>query len=373
MNNPKNVNEIDIKYITEILQSYLRDDNLVVNGLMRSNIKGGLFGELGTQIFRFDINYDRQLEGAPIAIILKASPSDKTIYLHWLEQIRESHSIIPEKYIPDLRLNFREIMTYRDILRRVSINYPSIYHSIINENDDQLWLFMEDIKHYHLIDAWPNEQWDEYWLLKAIEDLAVFHKSCYEYAKHWEDIDWLFQDPPNWIEHTKLATEVNLKMHPEYLFPAREKIIKKMLSRLERFISELNMKSKVIVHGDCTPRNACFDVRGTKPKLTLFDWSFTSIAHPGEDISSFILAMNSPQRSWGLIIRLLKKYYSCWPKVSNSFEQFFEEVVLSSLLVLCSKIMACAWNNPCDVKWLFTELDHHLDFMEQTENIWTRI
>ena len=375
MIDPKSIKEITPAYLNRVLSGHYGDICPRIVKLSRTTLQGGLISNLGGQIIRISLEYKRQeQEDCPSTVILKANPSDTTTYHSMLAQAQRSQSTISIPYIPNLKLNYRELMSYRYLPKHVNIGMPTIYHTTLDEANDRLWIIMEDLQGALLLDADLSQKtWGEKWLLQAMEDLAQFHASWWNNAEAWKECDWIFIDPPDWIQHTGVAIESNKNLHPRFITDDRYKLLHKMLERLPSLVVELSNKTTTLIHGDCSPRNACFQQKDGVYKLTLFDWSFTGVSHPGEDVSAFLLATLSPIKDWSLLSALLSHYFESIPSevVKGSYEDFYRGVVLSALVGLCSKLMACAWGTPESVGWLFQDLEHSLEFLEKTEPIWS--
>ena len=375
MIDPKTIEEITPAYLNEILSRHRGDTCPRILKLSLTALQGGFISNLGGQIIRVSLEYEcQEQEDCPSTVILKANPSDTTTYHSMLARAQQSQSTISVPYIPNLKLNNRELMSYKYLPNHVNIGMPTIYHTMLDEANDRLWIIMEDLRGALLLDADLNQRtWGEKWLLRAMEHLAQFHASWWNNAETWKEHDWIFIDPPDWIQHTGVAIESNRSFHPRFVTDDRYKFLHKMLERLPSLVVELSSKTTTLVHGNCSPRNACFQQRDGVYKLTLYDWSFTGVSHPGEDVSEFLLAILSPIKDWSLLSALLGHYFESIPSdvIKGSYEDFYRGVVLSALIGLCSKLMACAWSTPERVEWLFQGLEYGLQFLEKTEPIWS--
>jgi len=368
---PKSIESIRPSYITAFLQNFTKRPDLKVKDCTYTAIKSGLISGMTSGVLRVHLCYEGKTDPEwPRTLILKANPSDETIYKHMLAGAKQHGlgSLLP--LMPNMGFSFREIMSYRYLSNYAPINMPSVYHSIQDEPGDRLWLFLEDLSGLDMLDAWDDpSRWEDIKLDIVMRDLATFHATWWNRTGEWNEHSWLIRsDPPSWQKYVRAALEVNIETHPHYVTPARLPTLKKIVNTYPRIFNELRQQPQTLIHGDCTPRNACLRFSPGGPKFVLYDWALTSIRPPQQDLAKFLLFVFDPKTGMGRIRSFIDVYLdylqSCLQTTVNR-ESFHRGFDMACFYYLTVYLTVCAWRPEAkDTKWLFHEFENRLRFME---------
>ncbi len=270
---------------------------LVVTSYTCTVLKPGLISGLSGGLLRLLLEYEGAADPDwPRTLILKANPSDTTVHEHMVAGARQRglDSLLP--LMPNLGFNRREVMSYRYLPDRIPIGMPAAYHTVLDEPGNRLWIFMEDIGAFDMLDSWDDlSAWDDARLQHVVRDLAEFHATWWGQTGEWKSHDWLIRsDPPFWSEYVHAALSANTETHPSFITQARLPLLERLADAVPRITEELRQQPQTLIHGDCTPRNACFRPLPNGSRLVLYDWALTSIRPPQQDLAKFLLFVLDP-------------------------------------------------------------------------------
>ena len=374
---PQRVEDITPQYLTTILRRHTGHSDLTVRSCASTVLKPGLISGLSGGLLRLQLEYEGfAAPDWPRALILKANPSDKTIHEHMLAGARRRglDSLLP--LMPNLGFNRREVMSYRYLPGRIPIGMPDVYHTVLDESGNRLWIFLEDISNLDLLDAWEDlSLWNDERLKNTVRDLARFHAAWWGRAGEWRSHDWLIRsDPPLWSDYVRAAIVANAEMHPGFVTQARLPLLERLADALPAIARELRKQPHTLIHGDCTPRNACFRPMLSGSQLILYDWALTSIRPPQQDLAKFIMFVLDPATEMSRLRALIGEYLNHLPArllASIDRDFFHQGFDIACLYYLSVYLTVCFWRVETDeLRWLFREFEHRLRFAELVSDKW---
>ncbi len=231
-----------------------------------------------------------------------------------------------------------------------------------------------------MLDAWINlDHWSDEQLHHVMRGLANFHAMWWENVDEWNKHEWLIRsDPIHWKEYIHAALAANIKTHPLYVTPNRIPLLEKIVDLYPSIYNELEQQPLTLIHGDCTPRNACFRPLQKKDKLVLYDWALTSIRPPQQDLAKFLLFTIDPQAEMKRIRNQIDIYLEdiqnlLQKKVDREFFHYGFDI--ANIYYITVYLTVCAWRAESDeLAWLFKEFEYRLRFAEiVAENVFRKM
>jgi len=374
---PERIDDITPAYLTAILRRHTGQLDLSVKRYTRTVLKPGLISGLSGGLLRLRLEYEGVVAvDWPKTIVLKANPSDKTVHEHMRAGARERGLGFLLPLMPNLGFNLREVMSYRYLPSRVPIGMPAVYHTVLDEAGDRLWIFLEDINGFDMLDAWDDPGlWDDARLQNVLRDLARFHAAWWGRTEEWESHDWLIRlDPPFWSDYVRAAIAANAEAHPDFVSQARLPVLERLADALPHIAEELGQQPQTLIHGDCTPRNACFRSLPSGSQLVLYDWALTSIRPPQQDLAKFLLFVLDPVAEMDRLRALIDEYLGYLPvglRAITDRDTFHLGFDIACLYYLSVYLTVCAWRAETNgLGWLFREFEHRLRFAELVSEEW---
>ncbi len=377
MHDPMQVEEITPDYLSEVLRLHIGDLTLEVGQLTCSSLKPGFTSGLSGGLYRFHLEYKgKPRQNWPRTLILKANPADRALDEHVAALVCQQGLDFLVPALNGKRLNYRELMSYRTLPGRVTRAMPVVYHTVLDEERGRLWLFLEDLDGAELLDAWNDVSvWSQSQLEDVMQGLASFHSECWNDTKEWEGLSWVL--PPiqrTWIDCFGQAISAASQIHPQILTEERIRLLNRVEKRLPKMLALLENQPRTLVHGDCSPRNACFGHRGSERELIQYDWALTGVSTPQHDLAKFLLFVLDPRTQMAQIRDLIDSYIAALPDAlaaeidREDFHMGFDLAALCSLTVF---MIFLPWTTETDeLGWLFQELEHRLRFLEIAAPTW---
>ncbi len=125
LQDPKCIDDITPSFVTSFLKKNTNRQDLLVSNITCSVIKPGLISGMTGGIYRLTLEYKGRVDLEwPRTIILKANPSDKTVHENMLSGARKRGLGFLTPLMPNLGFNYREIMSYKYLYNRASVNMP---------------------------------------------------------------------------------------------------------------------------------------------------------------------------------------------------------------------------------------------------------
>ncbi len=377
LHDPKQVEDITPEYLTEILQRHIGDLTLEVGQLTRSSLKPGFMSGLSGGLYRFHLEYKgKSRKDWPRTLILKANPADRVLDMHVTTLACQQGLDFLVPALKGNRFFYRELMSYRTLPGRVTRAMPIVYHTVLDDEGGRLWLFLEDLDGAELLDAWNDlSVWNQSQLEGAMRGLASFHGECWNNTKEWEGLSWVLPPIlPTWIDCFTQAIPAVRQLHPRILTEKRVQLLYRVGERLPEMMGLLENQPKTLIHGDCSPRNACFVHRGSERRLIQYDWAFTGVSAPQHDLAKFLLFVLDPRTQMAQIRGLIDSYIATLPDALAAEidrENFHAGFDLAALCSLTGFMVILPWTPETDeLGWLFQELEHRLRFLEIAAPTW---
>ncbi len=377
MHDPMQVEEITPDYLSEVLQRHIGDLTLEVGQLTRSSLKLGFMSGLSGGLYRFHLEYKgKSRKDWPRTLILKANPADRALDMHVTTLVCQQGFDFLVPALNGNRFFYRELMSYRTLPGRVTRAMPTVYHTVLDDEGGRLWLFLEDLDGAELLDAWNDiSVWSQNPLEGVMRSLASFHSKCWNNTKEWEEQSWLLPViQPTLIDCFGQAISAARQVHPRILTEDRVRLLHCVEERLPEVMGLLENQPRTLIHGDCSPRNACFGHRGSERGLIQYDWAFTGVSAPQHDLAKFLLFVLDPRTQMAQIRGLIDFYIAALPGAlvaeidRENFHMGFDLAALCSLTVF---MVLLPWTPETDeLGWLFQELEHRLRFLEIAAPTW---
>ncbi len=371
LHDPKQVEDITPEYLTEILRRHIGDLTLEVGQLTRSLLIPGFTSGLSGGLYRFHLEYKgKARQGFPRTLILKANPADRALDEQVAALVCQQGFDFLVPSLNGKRLNYRELMSYRALPGRVTSAMPAVYHTILDEEGGRLWLFLEDLDGAELLDAWNDDSvWGQSQLEGVMQGLASFHSECWNDTNEWEGQSWLLLAfPPSWIDCFGQAISAARQVYPRIMTEERVRLLYRMEERLPEVVGLLENQPQTLIHGDCSPRNACFGHPGSERGLIQYDWALTGIGPPQRDLAKFLLFVLDPRTQMTQIRGLIDSYIRALPGGLGSEidrQDFHDGFDLAAFCSLVLPMIILPWMPETEeFGWMFQELEHRLHFLE---------
>lgn len=226
------------------------------------------------RLFRLELTYDRQEDGAPATLVAKMPSAE--------EQARGLSMMF--------KFYEREVRFYQELAGAVTLSTPRLYYAAFDPATSDFILLIEDLSNRRLGDQLAGASVEDARLL--ITEIAGLH------AQWWNN-DRLDQYP--WLPTS--GSEVNkagMTLYPmawtpfmerwghrlpERMKTAGERLSTQSFSILERF-SEAG-RSTTLLHGDSRLDNFFFGQGAGQPPLTVVDWQIAIRGVSTYDIGYF--------------------------------------------------------------------------------------
>lgn len=262
------VDAVDSTYLTRVLEEagYL---GARVESFIRESPREKGFG--GGNIQRFWLEYSHEeSHGAPQSIILK--------------QFHPSPVVLDD---PDYTC--REANCYaHEIFDQLSsrLHVPHNYHTVFRPEDQQCWIWMEDLGEAAFLDTWTPEH-----VQRAVQDVAYLHASWwgrkaelkrFSFLKHRTQA--MFQRR---LEQLALMVFDSIAAHPSsaairsVVTPERQELLLKLQDVEDNVYAKLDALPQTLLHQDFWNANVGF----YNGKTALIDWSLTGMGTPGAELS----------------------------------------------------------------------------------------
>ena len=379
---PKSIDNIDAAYLSDILCNYHKKADIEVLSFTKEKLKPGLVSSFAGGIFRFRLRCRRGRVGDyETSIVLKTLVSPD----QWLEILV---SLCSNTGSPRLGEMFRihwdrlstggfdvvEINSYRTFIPGLPIRTPKIYHTVLNEDTEQFWIFMEDISGYVLADRGEDlTVWTEDLMKSAISDMAKMHCLYWNEGETLSRYYGLTRYSVEWIESTMPFWQENLnnslKRCSRFLERKHTGILKKIVQNLINIYAGLDRGVHTLIHGDFCPWHLCFLQEGEGPRPVLFDWGQVSVDVPQFDLHFFINFLIDPEVDFDRANSLIDSYLECLPDTIRDTikrEDFMDIYNLSVLRYLGTReLLACSAADENKHSWIFRTLRHNLKWAER--------
>jgi thiamine kinase-like enzyme len=249
----------------------------------------------------------------------------------------------------------REIEVYRSILNHNAMDTATCYGSIIDENNDHFWLFLEKVPAVELYQVGEFETW-----LKVAQWLAGLHK---QFSGKIET----------------LVNEVPLLRYDQdfyALWPRRAQLfslqnstssqvgIKRLVNNYDKVIERLLSLPTTLVHGDFYASNILVQNAPEGLRICPVDWEMAA-AGPGlVDLAALVSGQWSTDEETALISAYLHTLYP--GQLSQLVQQkIFEDVAYCQLHIALQWLgWAAAWSPP---------KEHQTDWLQQALRLVDRL
>jgi len=239
----------------------------------------------------------------------------------------------------------REIEVYQSILSQSEVGCASYYGSVVNERDEQFWLFLEKVPGIELYQVGEFDVW-----LEVAKWLANFHKS---YKGRIES----------------LATEIPLLRYDRdfhQIWPDRVRSVLQarqaatasqidiLVRGYRRVIEQLLQLPPTLLHGDFYPSNVMVQSKKRGLRICAVDWEMAG-AGPGIiDLAALVSGGWTERQEADLILTYMNTI-SPEPGSSSEREKFIEDVACGQLHLAMQWLgWSASWSPPEDHKqnWL---------------------
>ncbi len=388
---PDSIDNIDSAYLSEILRRFHAQPDIEVLDFAKETLKPGLSSSFAGGILRYTMTCRRNdTERYEKSLVLKSSAGSET-RLEAFERF-DSRIGYPKRVIDLLRVhwdelyfglaNTNEISSYRTFIPELPIGSPAVYHTVLDEESERFWIFMEDLTGYHLADKGDDlSAWKDDLVKSVLRDMARMH------SMYWNDLRALFRYPwlkrysAEWARSTlpfwKESVRSGLETHPGHFERNHVRMLSASVENLVDICSRLDGAVHTLVHRDFKPRNLCFKQQGSEGsqgsqdsewKVILYDWGEVSVDVPQFDLFYFINSLVDPEIEFDRAKTLIDFYLDSLPEQIRSTlakEEFMEIYKLSVLRYLVTReLAACSFADEAKDAWMFRFLRRNLKWAE---------
>ncbi|MHB8835139.1 MAG: phosphotransferase family protein [Candidatus Methylomirabilia bacterium] len=240
-----------------------------------------------------------------------------------------------------------EIFAYREIVPRLPVVAPRVFHTLSDEATARYWIFMEEIAGATGEPAGGGATlWDERLLADLAGELGRLHATFFD-GSGWElppepglgrwSSTWIESTLPYWEE----VARTGLPRCRDLLGRRGVALLEEACVRLPEIARRLERGPRTLVHGDCSPGN----VFPAGRRLLFTDWGNVAHDTPAFDLHCLAHAVLDPSGDAGLVTRLADRYLAalsaagCTPPGSGEFLELYELSVLryaaTRLLAVC--------------------------------------
>lgn len=386
IHDPDSIDKIDSAYLSEILRRYHTQPDIEVLDFTKETVKPGLLTSFGGGILRYRLKCKQSDIGDyETSLILKSGVGSDTV----LEAVLRFYSKTnyPKRAADILRVHWdelsyglactNEINSYGTFIPGLPIGSPAVYHTVLDEESEQYWIFMEDITGFPLVDRWDDlSAWKDDHLKSVLSDMAQMH------SMYWNDLNtlshypWLKKYSAEWAQSTLPYWKENVRFALEtfsgYFDDSHVRLLSAAVENLVDICSRLDGAVHTLVHEDFSPRNLCFRKQGPQDsgwKVILYDWGEASVDVPQFDIFYFINFLVDPERELDRANALINFYLDClpeWIRTTLRKEDFMDIYNLSVLRYLVTReLAACSLADKAKDSWIFRFLRHNLNWAER--------
>ena len=392
---PDSIDKIDSAYLSEILRRYHAQPDIEVLDFTKEALKPGFASSFAGGILRYRLKCKRKdIEEYETSLILKSGVGSETL----LEAVERSWARIgyPKRAADLLRVHWdelcfglsytNEINSYRTFIPELPIGTPAVYHTVLDEESERFWIFMEDLTGYPLADKGDDlSAWKDDLVKSVLSDMARMH------SMYWNDLQtlsrypWLKRYTAEWARSTlpfwKESVRSVLETHSGFLEKSEVRIISSALKSLVDICSHMDGAVHTLVHEDFKPLNLCFEQRALRAsggslgsqspewKTILYDWGDVSLDVPQFDLFYFINFLVDPESELDRAHALIDFYLDCLPEHIKSTlvkEEFMHIYNLSVLRHLVTReLAACSLADEAKDAWMFRFLRHNLRWAER--------
>ena len=382
IHDPESIEGIDEEYLSDILCNYYKQDDIDVVSFTKEQLKPGLVSRVSGGIMRYRLRCRRKDVGEyGMSVILKICPSPGKLSDVWesyvtklgYPRLAEMVQSYMEKLHP-FRYAIVEITSYRTFIPKLPIGAPEVYHTVLDEDTERFWIFMEDVSGNFLVDSSDDiSLWTEEIMESAIVDMAKMHSLYWNEEKSLARYDWLFREAAEWIESTLSLWEENLRVGlvrcSRFLDRRDTRILEGIVENLVGIYTRLERGTHTLVHGDFSPRHLCFRREGSRLKTVLYDWGAVSVNVPQFDLHFFVNFIVDPDKNLDLVDRLIGFYLdSLRDSIREALnkDDFMDIYNLSLLRYLGTReLAACSLTDEGKDPWAFWTLRHNLRWAER--------
>ncbi len=388
---PDSIEEIDSAYLSEILRCYHAQPDIEVLDFTTETVKPGLHSSFGGGILRYRLKCKRSdIEEYETSLILKSGVSSDAL----LKAIQsfDSRMGYPKRAADLLRVHWdelciglhsiNEINSYRTFIPELPIGSPAVYHTVLDEESERFWIFMEDITGYPLPDKWDDiSAWDDDLVKSVLSDMARMHSMYWNELQTLSRYPWLNRFSAGWARSTlpfwKESVRSGLETHSGFFERSHARMLSAAVENLVDICSRLDGAVRTLVHRDFKPLNLGFKQRasegsqgsqGSEWKVILYDWGEVSVDVPQFDLFYFINSLVDPERELDRANALIDFYLDSLPEQIRSTlakEDFIEIYKLSVLQYLVTReLAACSVADEAKDAWMFRFLRRNLKWAE---------
>ena len=266
MDFPRTVDEITPEWLTQVLRESgaIDSEHVVSFQSQRIGVETGLSGVL----HRLTLEYDGDDAGLPNSVVAKY-PSD-------------SH----ELRIRRLSTNKIEISFYKNFVKEVDIDVPSLYFGEIDEDTGECLLLLEDLGHLRAVPQTEDCSIDDAFAL--LSGISRIHAHYWSGRPGFDQIpDHLTTAPTGNFtrENMEKNTGTFVELVGDVLPNGIESMAWRLAPQLSKVVKMVYTPPITLIHGDLKLINMFFDDSVVDPpKLVVYDWQALRAAKAALDV-----------------------------------------------------------------------------------------
>ena len=200
--NPESADAIDGAYLSDILCNHHQRDDIQVLSFSTEQLKPGLVSSFAGGVYRYSLTC-RKGTNEPLeeSLILKTCASKKQLaeagrgflarlgYTRMLD-LAEEH----RDRVWGVGAAYSELRSFQTFIPALPITTPKIYHTVLDEETERYWIFMEDVSDLSMVDTGDDlSTWTNAHLEQAVRDMASLHAAnwgAHEELAHYDWLNW---------------------------------------------------------------------------------------------------------------------------------------------------------------------------------------
>ena len=320
--------DLDAEFMSVGLRDYFADESLVVKSVEPLEpLKTGssIITELTARkmdkfvgFLPLSLNYHSekgQAEEASLDVVVKVKPLDKEVILMansmasmCTSRLREAHDRW-KCSTGAADCHIRELAIYNQTDPRLHRHIPTIYQTYQNPDRETYLIVMEHLQDMTLMDTADDVSgWESTHIDAALEGIAKIHGIWYGRTEELESEPWIGSVPTtaSMVEMSDLWEQLGIhaaEEFPEWIVGHDLELHRRLVNRIDKWWSEIDLMPKTLIHNDFNPRNICLrkstdaeDSFGYR--LCAYDWELATVHIPQHDLAellSFVLPPDVPK------------------------------------------------------------------------------
>lgn len=319
----------------------------------RELLRAGLAGSLSGDIFRFRVRHRATGVAAKEQSLVLKTGGHPTAWRdgvaarcrsRGLTALAEQTARHREYFVAGVPL---EIFAYREIVPRLPVDAPRVFHTVSDEATARYWIFMDEVADMAGGAAGDRgTRWDERLLEEAAGELGRLHAAFFDgCGRALPPEPGLGRWSSSWIESTlpywEAVARTGLPQCRDLLGRRGVALLGQACARLPEIAGRLERGPRTLVHGDCSPGNLFPAGR----RLLFADWGNVAYDTPAFDLHCLVHAVLDPSGDPTLVTRFADRYLAalaaagCAAPGSGEFLELYELSVLryaaTRLLAVC--------------------------------------